>query len=587
MANNKSYLLGQETELAIRFQEVDCQHPGNKVIFDYIARAVKSMVHTKPGKRNFIQDQFFVQNGGAIYYEHHPQSIRKGLLECATPECHSAQELLLYQRAQEALLIQALPLAKDMLEQDGIFGELSLLKNCRDFAGNTYGSQENYDSYVAKSWKWLSLNALLLGYIPIAILLKVCYLFLLFPFVLAIFLCKSAIEVLLMLTSFEIFERLLGKILPLKSLQNPMKQGLSSLDFDIDETEEYLLKLEYSLFYPLFWLSYKPLIIIYNRFAFGPQYRAIASHIISRIIYTGAGTLLENNDFMLSEKALSINSLLRRSIHRHDKPLFDCGNLIKDYELAIWELFILKAHSWLSLLKSSQRLQIAFSDSNRCQVAELLKLGVSSLVVRMANEGWLKDAPQFVDPIGCLGKISQDLSLSKTFPMKNQHPMTALAIQNWYLQRAKDYLKQSTVSMEDHEIVRLWNQTLDLLGKDPQSLIGRLDWVTKRYLLETSGADLNYWERKKIDLKYHDLGQGYFESLQTKGVILDLVDSKDIQRAIWEPSSSHRAKVRSHFIKSLELEDQPITVSWSQASIGRWSPKVVSLTNYKDDKTET
>ena len=23
-----------------------------------------------------------------------------------------------------------------------------------------------------------------------------------------------------------------------------------------------------------------------------------------------------------------------------DKPLFDCGNLIKEYELAIWELFL-------------------------------------------------------------------------------------------------------------------------------------------------------------------------------------------------------------------------------------------------------
>ncbi|SMF62044.1 proteasome accessory factor PafA2 family protein [Pseudobacteriovorax antillogorgiicola] len=585
MASDQSHhLLGQETELAIRFQERNGDHPGNKVIFDYMARAIKSIVKTKPGKRNFIQDQFFVQNGGAVYYEHHPQSLRRGLIESATPECHSAHELILYQRAQEALLIKALPMAQKMMSYDGYEGELSLLKNCRDYEGNTYGSQENYDSFVAEGWRWYMLIACLLAYVPFALVLKLVYLTLLVPFVMIIFTSKVFIELLLAISSLGPLEKVLNRIKAGSSWRTFLQSGILRFDFEAEDTEETLLKVEYSLFYPLFWISYKPLIMLYNQFAFGPQRQAIHSHVISRIIFTGAGSLIENDRFILSEKSLAINCFLRRSIHRNDKPLFDCGNLIKEYELALWELFLLRVHSWATLFKREQRLQIAFSDSNRCHFSEFLKVGSTSLVVRLANDGFLNDAPEFLEPIKALGEVSRDIDLKQTYPMKDGSTMNAIEIQQWYCQRAKEYLQTGPVNIEDHEVVRLWEQTLATLQRDPAALLGRVDWITKQYLLSTSGEELDYWGRKKIDLKYHELGDGYFEILQSRGLTLDLFSDEDVERAIYEPSSSRRAKVRSRLIKSIALENHPMTISWSQAKIGRWNPKVISLSDYRKTK---
>ena len=103
--------------------------------------------------------------------------------------------------------------------------------------------------------------------------------------------------------------------------------------------------------------------MIYNHFAFSKQRNLINSHVMSRIVYTGAGCLVEEGRFILSEKSLGINCFLRRSIHRNDKPLFDCGNLIKEYELAVWGLFLFRFNAWRSLFRRRQRLQIAFSDS--------------------------------------------------------------------------------------------------------------------------------------------------------------------------------------------------------------------------------
>lgn len=577
-------LLGQETELAVRFVPKGySEHPGNKVIFDYLSRAVRTIVKTKPGKRNFIQDQFFVQNGGAIYYEHHPQDLKKGLIECATPECHSSHELVLYQRAHEELLNKAIPIAKKFMAREGIEGELSLIKNCCDYEGNTYGSQENYDSHLASGFSYFLMTSLLIAYIPLALVLKVIYLVCLIPFILFIFASKVLLEILSLMGSRRILSSIRDKVFEIGFIKKICEASLGHLNFEPDDSEEFLLKIEYTVFYPLFWLSYKPLIIIYNRFAFRDLQDQIHAHIVSRIIYTGAGSLLKDGRFIFSEKSQAINNYRRASIHRKDKPLFDCGNLIKEYELAIWELFLLRGSAWRQLLRKSQRLQIAFSDSNRAHIAEFLKVGVTSLLVKMANENYLRDAPRLKSPVSALQTITKDIGLNEKVLLTEEERMTALEIQEWYLAKAKEFLKEKTVAIENHEIVRIWEEVLHALKQNPEKLIGRIDWVTKKYLLQTGNDDFDYWNLKKIDLKYHELGTGYFDILQKEKMTLDLFTDSDVEKAIYEPSSPDRVKLRSRLISSIAFENKPVVISWRQARIGRWKPKVISLANYKQE----
>ena len=140
--------MGQETEYAIRFSP-ELTHPGNDKIYGLLAEAIGTQVRTEPGFYS-KRPQIFTQNGGAFHYEYVPHRVDGGLIEGATPECRGPGQLLLYQRAQEALLLKAVPIAEARLRDQGYPGKLGLLKNCRDALGHVYGAQESFEADVSE-----------------------------------------------------------------------------------------------------------------------------------------------------------------------------------------------------------------------------------------------------------------------------------------------------------------------------------------------------------------------------------------------------------------------------------------------------
>ena len=71
--------------------------------------------------------------------------------------------------------------------------------------------------------------------------------------------------------------------------------------------------------------------------------------------------------------------------------------------------------------------------------------------------------------------------------------------------------------METQRLLALWERALDALEADPSALVGVLDWVTKRALIDGCD-DLSPAARKKIDLRYHDIVDGYLVELEAAGV---------------------------------------------------------------------
>ena len=116
--------------------------------------------------------------------------------------------------------------------------------------------------------------------------------------------------------------------------------------------------------------------------------------------------------------------------------------------------------------------------------------------------------------------------------------------------------------------MRLWGDALDTLERDPGELVGRLDWVTKRYLLETAGADGPSAVRKKIDLRYHELGCGYLAELERAGVATTLVTQEEADRAMTQPPESTPARLRSRAIRALANSEKSVSVSWDSVKIG-------------------
>lgn len=80
----------------------------------------------------------FLENGGRLYLDvgSHP--------EFATPECDSILDVVLYDRAGDAILNDLVVNAEKRLHDEGIRGTIYLFKNNTDSAGNSYGCHENF-----------------------------------------------------------------------------------------------------------------------------------------------------------------------------------------------------------------------------------------------------------------------------------------------------------------------------------------------------------------------------------------------------------------------------------------------------------
>lgn len=561
-----SRLVGLETEYAIRFSPPSGGrgvHPGNDTIYDALKVAIGQVVASRPGERAIARKQIFVENGGSFYYELLPYAPSDGLIEGSTPECRGPSDLLLYQRAQEALLLDAIPIAQRILNSHGFEGEIGLLKNCKDAEGHVYGAQENYTAEVARGFPLFLLRAGIVTLLPVT----ACTVVLVWAAAMALALIAVAVYV----------ARTLGAALIPGSRK---REPLLNL---IRESERAALasvlgKISYALEYVLCMPVLGPFALLLRWFGFRRVRQAILPFLVSRPIVSGAGTLEPDHSFGLSEKGPAIRCQIRRTVSPNDRPICDVGNLMKDMMSPLG----LRIRPLLRLFRRHQRLQLGLSDSNAAQIAEYLKVGTTSLVLDLAEAGMLPDAPRLRDPIRALHSFASDPTLKKTAQLAGStEEMTALEIQRFYLTRAQAAVSQ-VVSLEAREILRLWAEVLDALEKDPASLIGRIDWVTKRYLLETSGAGATWAAQKKIDLRYHELGVGYLAQMEQQGAAPMLVRQDEVQRAKRSPPEKSPARARGLLVRKLAASDRPVSVSWDTVVIGgRILGRVIRLDEHR------
>ncbi len=568
-------LLGLETEYAIgvsprpgesAFELADPGVPTNAEVYAAIREAVEAQVLARPGEGSL--QQLFLVNGGSLSYESLPWAREAGLVEGGTAECRSPATALLYQRAQDQLLVDALPYAERGLRRQNLPAAVSLRKNCRDAEGNIYGAQENYEATIAEGprlWCW---RAGLAALLPIAVVSTVG---------------TWTVAVLALLLSIAVLlpYGLLGLVVPW------VREGALYRDLFGDRrshTLEGALARPFSLLERALWAPVmRPFFWLAAATAFVRIRRHALAFFITRPVLTGAGTLMRDEGFGLSEKGPAIIRLSRRSVAPADRCLWDGGNLCK----ALVGLAMLRWHRFAALFGRRQRLQLGLSDSNVTQIAEYLKLGTTALVIDMVEAGVLDDLPRLRRPLAALRAVIGDPSL-KAVVRWGDEPLTALQIQRRYWERARRFVRQSaTPSLEAAELVELWGRTLDGLARDPASQVGRVDWVTKRFLLDTAG-DGEPWEvRKTIDLKFHQLGpDGYLAALEAEGLAPRLVQPQEVAAAIREPPPDSPAQRRSRLIRELSDQDEQIKVYWDRVRVGgAIRGRVIRLSDYRPSTT--
>src|SRR5688572_30637437 len=127
-----------------------------------------------------------------------------------------------------------------------------------------------------------------------------------------------------------------------------------------------------------------------------------------------------------------------------------------------------------------RRLHVIIGDANLAELSTYLKVGTTSLVLAMIEARALPRDLAIEDPVEALQAISHDPTLSHKVRLRDGRQMTALEVQEVYLEQAEKFVATQGESDEQtHDVLRRWAEALQDLASDPMPCADRLEWPAK------------------------------------------------------------------------------------------------------------
>jgi proteasome accessory factor A len=267
--------------------------------------------------------------------------------------------------------------------------------------------------------------------------------------------------------------------------------------------------------------------------------RDVVPFLVTRQIFAGAGKLgLEGEDtaghpgiYQIAQRSdffsvlCSIDTMNRRPIvNTRDEPHADS--------------------------RLYRRFHVITGDANMSQWATALKIGSTALVLELIELG---HAPQLelADPIAATKQISRDQTHAWIIELKDGRKISALDIQRLYLAAAREHCPPDP---DTTWVFNAWEAVLDDLASDYWLCRDRLDWVAKKFLLETlREAERLSWSDpwlQSIDLEYHNvsLERGLHYELVREDRMRRMVSEEEIKHAIFHPPETTRAFFRGRAV---------------------------------------
>jgi Pup amidohydrolase len=212
-----------------------------------------------------------------------------------------------------------------------------------------------------------------------------------------------------------------------------------------------------------------------------------------------------------------------------------------------------------------RRLHVIIGDANMSEVAQFLKVGTTSVVLKMIEDRFLPDL-SLESAVRSLHEVSRDLTCTIQIPLADGRRLTAVQLQWEYFEHAKKYVEREDDTLENREVLDRWEGVLAALETEPLTLHRELDWVAKFRLLEAyrerGGLDRADPRLRAIDLQYHDVrrDKGLYYRLEGSGKVERLVAEDDVQRAVMDPPEDTRAYFRGRCIG--KFPDAIAAASW-------------------------
>ncbi len=275
----------------------------------------------------------------------------------------------------------------------------------------------------------------------------------------------------------------------------------------------------------------------------------------------------------MSAKAMAIDSIADLGGFRGERPVFVYGHWLGQF----LRKSFMSLGSTRQMFQARQRLQIGLSDSNLSDLAEYVKVGSTSLLLDMIESGETEGLPILKRPLHSLHRLAADWNLIARVPT-NRGEMSAIELQRACLRAAESFVEATPANMRGEAplVLKRWRELLDSVNafrqdaKDVSRAIGRVDWLTKRWMMDQLDDQTDWLARKKIDLRYHELSpDGYYYQLMENRPQLRLVDAERIERRRRTPPPGSPAARRGWLIREFANSDEAMQSEWSFAMIGR------------------
>lgn len=215
--------------------------------------------------------------------------------------------------------------------------------------------------------------------------------------------------------------------------------------------------------------------------------------------------------------------------------------------------------------RTFRRLHLIIGDANMCEYATALKVGTTRLVLELIERGAVPSL-ELDQPVAAVKQLSRDIDLKAVVRQKNGSSISGLDIQEQYYRAAAQTF--AGLDEETDWVLREWGDTLTLLVQDRRRLIGKLDWVTKLWLLETFMQEERIgWDDPwlaSLDLEYHNVHpeRGLYLGLEAEGKAWRMTAEADIQRALAAGPADTRGAVRGLCVR--RFPDQIRSVQWER-----------------------
>jgi len=286
------------------------------------------------------------------------------------------------------------------------------------------------------------------------------------------------------------------------------------------------------------------------------------AYLMSSVIYTGAGNVIydpksEELKFVLSQRA----RFVRYEVANSGPPFLPMINGNNE------------SHAGEDL----RRLHVMGRDTNIANAALYLKFGTARIILDMIEDGCFNRNLALKNAIQSYRQFSFDPSLKFRAELKNGKKYTAIEIQKILLEEALSHVSGCGGGEEDKDIVEKWGIVLDGLSRlkeKPRLLLGDVDWVTKKFILD---EELNKITRRPLDrglafssfkgrtrnslndflnfartvnIQYHDLRRERGLYYRFRDFATRIVSPCEIKKAITEPPKGARAELRGFLVNA-------------------------------------